>query len=335
MPALGGSHHAGGCAVMPNLNFPEEFRFTFNRGITSSRTRDVLDGLILVVRRRSRVIASGGRFFTGGRNHSGMGHKPKGLIRSLSSTRKSMKTGFRYQRRLLWIVAACLSGASSWSVDTGESVHRTLVAVAQRTSSPSVMLAQVAGGPPAPVGLGAALKHAAKTAGDTEVAAAVEYNDAHIRLRNARPDHAAELLKVLETIGDEFTLHWLGGTETSSPTNLPPELIQKTQQRIEARLSGGKKNDAARRVGGRLLCVAVADVTCNALEVDQKAVLWAWLKEEGSQPEIRAQLDKISREPITASTSEGITPALVRARAQGYATCFQNGQTARPSGLPQ
>jgi hypothetical protein len=166
-----------------------------------------------------------------------------------------------------------------------------------------------------------ALHERALQAGDQEVAAAAEYNLLHLAAVGTNDTEAKAALLKLAELGDEFTLAWL---ERHPPRTTSPErsaLAQKTQEQIRHRVQT-TPSAPEKLVYPRLLRTAVADLTCNALEVELKGFAWDWIRRQATNDAVRAELRQLAR-PGSAATLP-LSPQHVRERASSYTDSLLN-----------
>ncbi len=152
-------------------------------------------------------------------------------------------------------------------------------------------------------------------AGDHEVAAAAEYNLLHLAATGTNNIEASAALVKLVTLGDEFTLAWLKKSSPRTTNRERQTLLRKTQSQIRHRLQAAP-NAPEKLVSPRLLRMAVADLTCNDLEVEIKGFTFSWARLQATNSAVRAELRRLDQ-PASTTTSLP-SPASVRQRASSY-----------------
>jgi len=152
-------------------------------------------------------------------------------------------------------------------------------------------------------------------AGDREVMEAAEYNLLHLEAVAGEDAAARAALAKLASLGDEFTLDWLGRPQgVTAPAERRP-LIQSTLQQIRARLktSPVALEKQARNV---LLRAAVSDLSCNLLEVQIGRYRHSWLSRHSTNAAVRIELNAWRHELVPEG--KWPEPRFIRRRAVSY-----------------
>jgi hypothetical protein len=153
-------------------------------------------------------------------------------------------------------------------------------------------------------------------AGDHEGMAAAEYNLLHLAAAGTNDTEASAALVKLATLGDEFTLAWLKKHSPRTTNRERRTLLRKTQGQIRHRLQIAP-SAPEKLVWPRLLRMAVADLTCNDLEVEIKGFTFSWVRLQATKEAVRAELHRLDQPASTAAPFQ--SSASIHQRASSYA----------------
>jgi hypothetical protein len=132
---------------------------------------------------------------------------------------------------------------------------------------------------------------------DQAVVNAALYNEAHLLCYNLDSTLVDTAVAHLQKVGDNYSLTWLDTLAARPALTNHHALLKRTRDAIAKRLEQNPQKPE-QLLQDRLLRAAVADITCNRLELTLPKFTREWILQNSSSPQFKAELEQIAKREL-------------------------------------
>jgi hypothetical protein len=129
---------------------------------------------------------------------------------------------------------------------------------------------------------------------DQAVVNAALYNEAHVLCYDLDSSLVHAAVGHLQKVGDDYSLTWLDTMVARPALTNHHALFKRTRDAIAKRLEHNPQRPE-QLLQDRLIRAAVADITCNRLELTLSKFTREWILRNSSSPQFKAELERIAK----------------------------------------